>query len=68
MAATQGGFRWVPRKEWKKEAELEAKVRELEIKNESLEQLVENYHSVGDETIFTIKLGRYRLRFERKIY
>ena len=68
MAKTQGGIRWVPREQWVEKAELKAKIKDLERKNELLEYSVESYHDVGDETIFTIKLGRYRFRFERNIY
>ena len=63
-----GAVRWVPREQWEREAELECKVMDLEKELESSKKLLKRYYEVGDETIFTIKLGRYKFRFERNIY
>lgn len=63
-----GAVRWVPREQWEREAELECKVMDLEKELEASRKLLEGYYEVGDETIFTIKLGRYKFRLERNIY
>ena len=63
-----GAVRWVPREQWEREAELECKVMDLEKELEASKKLLKKYYEVGDETIFTIELGKYKFRFEQNIY
>ena len=62
MAKTQGGVRWVPRDQWEKEANLEAKIRDLEAKIEMFQPLIDE--SLADKKI-TFKLCGYRVTISK---